>query len=229
MTLKVIGAGYGRTGTASLKLALETLMGGPCYHMSEVLGKPGHVDLWLDVAAGKPDWNAIFGDYVATVDFPASSYTMELASAYPDAKILLSQRDAEKWFDSTQETIFSKKLQGFAEGTKWGRMVKATIEDHIGGDQNDRDAVISAFNNHNNAVREAFGPDRLTVYEPGDGWKPLCDMLGVAEPAEPFPHINSRQEFAGVFDLLGSPIGPAVMNGEGIQMDNAHREMFDKS
>ncbi len=228
MTLKVIGAGFGRTGTASLKLALEKLAGGRCYHMSEVVGTPGHVDLWLDAAAGKPDWNAIFGAYNATVDFPAASYTMELAAAYPDAKILLSQRDAERWYASTQETIFSKTIQELTAGTKWRRMLEATIDDHIGGDENDHDAVIAAYNAHNAAIREAFGPDRLTVYEPGDGWKPLCDMLGVPEPDEPFPHINSRAEFAGVFELLRSPIGPAVMAGEGIPGGPQHEEIFEK-
>ena len=228
MTLKVIGAGFGRTGTASLKIALEKLLGAPCYHMSEVIGNAGHIDLWIDAAAGKPDWNAIFGDYVATVDFPASNYTMQLAKAYPDAKVLLSHRDPERWFESTQDTIFSKRLQGFHAGTKWGRMLKATIDDHIGGDENDRDAVIAAFNDHNAAVREAFGPDRLTVYEPGDGWGPLCEMLGLPEPDEPLPHVNSREEFAGVFELLASPIGPAAMNGDGIGGANAHGEMFEK-
>ena len=102
MTLKVIGAGFGRTGTASLKIALEKLLGAPCYHMSEVLGRAGHVDLWLDAAAGKPDWDAIFDGYAATVDFPASNYWREIADYYPDAKIVLSLRDAERWALSTQ-------------------------------------------------------------------------------------------------------------------------------
>lgn len=219
MTLKVIGAGYGRTGTSSLKIALEKLLGAPCYHMSEVLKNPGHVRLWLDVADGEPDWEKIFENYAATVDFPASSYTMDLAKAYPDAKILLSKRDAKGWYDSTQETIFSKRLQDVSKATKWRKMVQATIDEHIGGDENDHDAVIKSFNNHNARVQETFGTDRLTVWEPGDGWQPLCDMLGVPVPDEPFPHVNSREEFAQIFGLLESPIGPAVMNGDGIPME----------
>lgn len=142
MSLQVIGAGFGRTGTASLKNALELLLGRRCYHMSEVLGQPGHVDHWLDVVAGKPDWDAIFGDYVATVDFPASNYWRELADAFPDAKIVLSVRDPERWFESTQATIFGRELQDRAHGTKWGRMVRGTIDDHDGGDLNHRQCLI---------------------------------------------------------------------------------------
>ena len=227
MSLKVIGAGFGRTATASLKIALETLLGAPCYHMSEVLGKAGQVDLWLDAAAGNPDWDAIFDGYAATVDFPASNYWRELADAYPEAKVLLSLRDPERWFTSTQETIFSPTLQKFQAGTKWGRMIKATIDDHLGGKMNDRDSLISAFNAHNDAVRAAFGDDRLLVFEAKDGWDPLCQFLGVEVPDEPFPHVNSKEEFDAVFGMLESPMGAKVMNGEGMDLPGAmHEEIF---
>ena len=227
MTLQVIGAGFGRTATASLKNALETLLGAPCYHMSEVLGKAGQVDLWLDAAAGKPDWNAIFDGYAATVDFPASNYWRELAQAYPDAKIILSLRDAERWFQSTQETIFSPTLQAFQSGTKWGQMIEATIDDHLGGQMNDRDALIKAFETHNAAVQDAFDDSRLLVFEATQGWGPLCKFLGVAEPDEPFPHVNSKEEFDAVFDMLRSPMGAKVMNGEGMGIPGSmHDEIF---
>ena len=227
MTLKVIGAGFGRTATASLKFALETLLKAPCYHMSEVLGKAGQVDLWLDAANGNADWDAIFDGYAATVDFPASNYWRELAEKYPDAKVLLSLRDPEKWFASTQETIFSPTLQKFQEGTKWGRMIKATIDDHLGGQMNDRGSLIEAFNSHNEAVRSAFGDDRLLVFEAKHGWSPLCSFLGVDEPSEPFPHVNSKEEFDAVFEMLGSPMGAKVMNGEGMDIPGSmHDEIF---
>lgn len=227
MTLKVIGAGFGRTGTASLKVALETLMGGPCYHMSEVLGKPGQVDLWLDVAAGKPDWNAIFDGYVATVDFPASNYWHELAAFYPDARIILSTRDADRWFASTQETIFSEAIGSLHAGTKWGRMLTATIDAYVGGDLQDRDAVIAAYEAHNEAVQKAFGEDRLLVFEASQGWAPLCRFLGVDEPDQPYPHINSRAEFQAVIELLKSPMGAKVMNGDGMDLPGSmHDEVF---
>lgn len=228
MTLKVIGAGFGRTATASLKYALEKLLDAPCYHMSEVLGKPGQVDLWLDAAAGNPDWSSIFNGYAATVDFPASNYWKELAEAYPDAKVLLSLRDPERWFLSTQETIFSRVLQDLHAGTKWGRMIKATIDDHLGGRMSDRDSLINAFETHNANVQDAFGADRLLVFEASQGWKPLCEFLGVPEPNEPFPHVNSKEEFSAVSDLLRSPIGAKVMNGQGMDAEGSmHDEIFD--
>ncbi|MBO6504782.1 MAG: hypothetical protein JJ850_05275 [Kordiimonadaceae bacterium] len=227
MGLDVIGAGFGRTGTASLKVALETLLEARCYHMSEVLGNAGHVDMWLEAAAGNPSWDKIFDGFAATVDFPASNYTFELAEAYPDAKIVLSVRDAERWFTSTQETIFSDTLKGLYQGSKWGRMLKATIDDHLGGDLKDRNALVKAFNDHTARLQEAFGPDRLLVFEAKHGWAPLCEFLGVAEPTEPYPHINTKEEFDSVFDLLRSPIGAAVMNGEGMQNAAAHDELFD--
>ena len=229
MTLKVIGAGFGRTATASLKYALETLLDAPCYHMSEVLGKAGHVDLWLDAAAGRPDWDAIFDGYAATVDFPASNYWRELAQAFPDAKILLSLRDAERWFHSTQETIFSPTLQELQAGTKWGRMIKATIDDHLGGAMNDRDALIAAFEKHNRAVEDAFDGSRLLVFEARQGWGPLCEFLGAREPDEPFPHANSKEEFEAVFAMLRSPMGPKLMNGEGMGAPGSmHDEIFER-
>ena len=227
MSLKVIGAGFGRTGTASLKLALETLLGAPCYHMSEVLGRAGHVQLWQHAAAGQPDWDAIFDGFAASVDFPAAHYWRELADYYPDAKVLLSVRDAERWFESTQATIFSKQLQAIQNGTIWAEMIKATINDHLDGDLNDRAAMVAAFERHNAAVTAAFGPERLLVFEAGQGWGPLCEFLGVDEPSEPYPHINSSQDFAGLFEMLKSPMGEAVMRGEGMSGGSAHSDLFE--
>ncbi|MCR9279914.1 MAG: hypothetical protein NXH85_18295 [Pseudomonadaceae bacterium] len=228
LTLKVIGAGFGRTGTASLKMALELLLDAPCYHMSEVIGKSGHVDHWLDAAAGNPDWPAIFEGYVATVDFPASNYWRQLAEFYPDAKIILSLRDAARWYESTQETIFSKKLQAFQSGTKWGRMCKATIDDHLGGDINDREAVIAAFNEHNEEVKRSFASDRVLVFEAKHGWQPLCQFLDVPVPTTDYPHINSKEEFDGVFELLNSPLGARVTNGEGLPDGPIHEELLSR-
>lgn len=229
MTLKIIGAGFGRTGTASLKVALETLLQSPCYHMSEVLGNAGHVDHWLDAATGNPTWDSIFANYVATVDFPASNYWQELADTYPQAKIILSVRDAESWFQSTQKTIFSKDLQTLYAGTKWGRMIKATVDDHLGGDISDKKAVIAAFHAHNARVADAFGPERLLRFEARDGWAPLCRFLDMPVPDEAFPHINSKEEFDGVLELLKSPIGANAMNGDGMSTDSAHDDFFDNS
>lgn len=228
MALRVIGAGFGRTGTASLKLALETLGCGPCYHMSEVLSHAGHVDLWLDVAAGKPDWDAIFSGYASTVDFPAANYWRELAEFYPDAKLLLSMRSAESWFQSTQETILSQTLQEVSKGTRWRQMVDATTYAPLGNDLHDHDALIAAFHAHNEAVKQAFRPERLLVFEAKDGWAPLCDFLGVSTPDEPYPRINSRAEFEGLFAMMKTPMGQAMMAGRGLEGGSAHERLFDK-
>ena len=227
MTMQVIGSGFGRTATASLKIALEKLLGLPCYHMSEVLGRAGHVDLWLEAAAGKPVWDRIFEGYAATVDFPASNYWRELAAFYPDAKVVHSVRDTARWVQSTQETIFSKTMQDFQEGTKWGRMAKATIDDHLGGDLHDVDALRVAFEKHTAAVKAAFGPDRLLVFEAKQGWEPLCEFLDVPVPDGPYPYVNSKDEFDNVFAMLGSPMGEKMMNGEGAESVSVHDEIFE--
>lgn len=216
MTIKVIGAGFGRTGTSSLKVALETLLDGRCYHMTELLKSRGHVQYWLDVAAGNPDWSTIFDGFVATVDYPASNYYKELAENYPEAKIILSVRDAERWFQSAQDTIFSQKIIDFQEGTKWGRMVQATINDHLGGDVTDKAAVIGAYNEHVKQVKSTFGPERLLVFDAKDGWPPLCDFFGLPEPDTAYPHVNAKEEFENVFRLLSSPVGVRAMDGDGI-------------
>lgn len=226
MSLKIIGAGFGRTATASLKIALETLLGGRCYHMSEVLGTAGHIDLWLDAAAGRPDWAKIFDGYVATVDYPGSFYWREMMAAYPNAKVLLSVRDAEKWFESTQETIFSAPIRETVAGTKWAAMLKATIFDHLGGDTTDRDTLIAIFKQHIADVTASVDPDRLLVFEAKAGWEPLCAFLDVAVPHEPFPRVNSKEDFASVFELLNSPLGPGVMNGDGFGGGSVHDEVF---
>lgn len=230
MSLEIIGAGFGRTGTASLKYALERLGFGPCYHMSEVIGTAGHIGLWLDVADGRPDWPAIFRRYRSTVDFPACSYWRELADFYPDAKLVLSVRDAERWLASTQETIFSRRIREIVAGTPWGEMLAKTTYGQVADDVNDRDAVLAAFHRHNEAVRAAFGPDRLLVYEVKQGWEPLCAFLEVAVPDEPFPRVNSTAEFDGVFEMLGTPLGQRMMDGLGGEAGpSVHDELFRRT
>jgi hypothetical protein len=222
MALKVIGAGFGRTGTASLKLALEQLGFGPCYHMSEVLANAGHIDLWNDVAAGDPDWDEIFKNYESTTDFPASIYWRELAAYYPDAKVILSLRDAERWFESTQQTIMSSKMRSLLNCTPWGAMYDATIGALFDGKLHDHDTLIRVFNEHNAAVRAAFGPDRLLVFEAKEGWAPLCKFLRVPVPEAAFPQVNSKEEMQGLMSMLESDMGREMMEGKG--MPKAVRE-----
>lgn len=195
MTLRVVGAGLGRTGTNSLKLALERLLGGPCYHMFEVFEHiDDHVPTWDAVARGEQvDWADLFDGYVAAVDWPASAYWATLAETYPEALILLSVRDAESWWRSASTTIFPgiESMQG----TPWYEMVDRVMSSTFTARRDDRDAAVAAFDAHNARVLAEAPGDRLLVWQPSDGWEPLCSALGVPVPSEPFPKTNTSEEF----------------------------------
>lgn len=193
MTIKVIGAGFGRTGTLSLKLALEQLGFGPCYHMMEVFKNPAAVGWWIDAANGKPDWPKIFEGYSAAVDWPACTFYAELAETYPEARVILTERDPESWFESTQATIFPAERS--AEASAFQTMFDRVIGDLFDGRLRDHDHVIDVFQRHNATVRQTISADRLLVYEVAEGWAPLCDFLGVPVPNAPMPKVNSKEEF----------------------------------
>jgi Sulfotransferase domain len=195
MSLKVIGAGLGRTATFSLKFALEHLGLGPCYHMSEVFaGARRTIPLWLEVIKGRPDWDSIFDGYQSTSDYPACSYWRELADYYPKAKIVLTLRDADSWFESVSQTIFSEQMQGPLAGSPIEEMMRGAIFDAFGGRVKDRGFMTEWFNRRNQAVIDTLPAQRLLVYTPKQGWGPLCSFLGLAVPDAPFPRVNSRDE-----------------------------------
>ena len=204
MTLAVIGAGLGRTATFSLKFALEHLGFGPCYHMSEVFaGSRRNVPLWLDVIDGQPDWDAIFDGFHSTTDYPACNYWRELATHYPRAKVVLTVRDPDSWFESVSETIFSEGMQGSLVGTPTGDMMRGLIFDIFGDRIGDRQFMTEWFVRRNAEVMESLPPERLLVFSPKEGWEPLCAFLGVPVPVEPFPRINSRDELTDATDEHG--------------------------
>lgn len=210
MALQVIGAGLGRTGTASLKLALEQLGFDPCYHMFEVIEHEPAIAQWSAVAAGAPDWETIFNGhkaYKAGVDFPVAAYWKALAEVYPDAKIILTVRDAESWFASTQETIFNPQFLAAGAGTPFGEMAGAVVGGFFGCDLADKGAMIARFEAHNAEVRAAFPPERLLVFEAREGWGPLCTFLGVNVPVTPFPRVNSREETAAMLRAMAGGAG----------------------
>lgn len=203
MALKVIGAGLGRTGTFTLKTALEMLGCGPCHHMVEVMGNAAaQVPLWNRAADGEPvDWDEIFAGYEATVDWPGCHFYAELAERYPEAKVILSTRDPERWYESMSETILkSMQMMGFVEGLpvpadhpmRFGGVI---ISQKTFGYDYSRDNVIAAFERHVADVRRTIAPGRLLEFEAAQGWEPLCAFLGVPVPDEPFPRTNSREEF----------------------------------
>jgi hypothetical protein len=204
MSLKVIGAGLGRTATFSMKFALEHLGFGPCYHMIEVFaGVRRNVPLWLDVVNGKPDWDAIFDGYQSTTDYPACTYWRELAAHYPAAKVVLTVRDADSWFDSVTETIFSSDMQGTLVGTPIGTMMQGTVLGVFGDRIKDRAFMTDWFERRNQDVIDAMPPERLLVFSPKQGWQPLCDFLGVPVPDVAFPRVNSRDELSHKSDDQG--------------------------
>jgi hypothetical protein len=204
MPLTLIGAGLGRTGTASTKLALERLGVGRCYHMGEVISQPARMAGWVDAAAGKPDWEAIFEGYGACVDYPAASFWRELADYYPDAKVLLNVRSAESWFESVNETILNPGWIEEASGTPPYDFLNATIYRTMDGRMADRDYMLEHFDRHVAQVRETIPAERLLVFEVKQGWEPLCAFLGVPVPEEPFPRVNSREETKAFLAALRS-------------------------
>ncbi len=198
MTLKVIGAGFGRTGTLSLKRALEELGFGPCHHMAEVFKDRAHqVPLWNAALSGKADWNRVFDGFGSAVDWPSAAFWRELAEVYPDAKIILTTRNAENWFDSMSQTIF--KLMSTAETAPDDvrpvlEMAANTVVRSLGGGL-DRGSAIDCFNAHQEAVRSEIPASRLLVFEAKDGWEPLCRFLEVDVPQHDYPRTNDRAEF----------------------------------
>ena len=208
MALSVIGAGFGRTGTMSLKLALEALGVGPCYHMVEVFKNPAAPGWWYEAALDPKtaDWGKIFAGYNATVDWPNATYYKELADAYPAAKVILTQRDPDDWFDSTQATIFKDDIAADAEAA-FPKMLRKVVYELFDGRMHDRDHVISVYLAHNARVRETIAPERLLVYEVAQGWGPLCDFLRLPVPDGPMPKVNSREAFAARA-ARGGPNGP---------------------
>jgi Sulfotransferase domain len=197
MALKIIGAGLGRTGTVSLKIALEQLGVGRCYHMLELLANPAHMALWQKAVDGRPDWDAIFADYGATVDYPGCACWRELAAFYPAAKVVLTVRDPDAWFDSTQATIFSADTKETLADPKFATV--AALMNRLHPDRYDRVSMAAAFERHTRAVIGGIPKERLLVYQVGEGWEPLCAFLGVPVPDMPFPRANVREEIKGIF------------------------------
>ena len=206
MGLQVVGAGLGRTGTHSLKVALEQLLGGPCYHMIEVFGRPEDIPVWHDAARGKaPDWRTFLAGYDAAVDWPAAAFWQELSEANPEAVILLSVRDADGWWRSADRTIFEAMRRPPPEDGSmdaWRAMAEDSLAvGFVREPWNHEDEAKAAFERHNEHVRATAPLERLVEWHPGDGWAPICDALDVPVPEEPFPHVNTTDEFRALAGL----------------------------
>lgn len=201
--LKVVGAGIGRTGTHSLKVALEQLLGGPCHHMVEVFAHQDEVPVWTAAIDGKEiDWGELMKPYVALVDWPGGAFWPELSAANPDALVLLSVRDPDKWYTSCSNTIFGGLKAMADEGNEWMQAMMRLLHDRFSDQLDDRDTMIAAFERHNDAVRKGIPPGRLLEWTAADGWEPICERLGLPVPSEPFPVTNTTEEFR---EMMGLP------------------------
>ncbi|MGV8996954.1 MAG: sulfotransferase family protein [Parvibaculaceae bacterium] len=201
MTLKLIGAGFGRTGTLSLKAALEQIGYGPCHHMLEVFMNQKQAPFFSAAARGeKIDWDALLGSYNSLVDWPGAHFWRELAIHYPQAKVLLSHRDPEKWYSSFADTIMKVMVDEPPEGTPAEaaeviKMASLIVREKTFSGKLDKDHAIAVYKAHNETVKRTIPPERLLVFDVAEGWEPLCKFLGVAVPATDFPRTNSREEF----------------------------------
>jgi hypothetical protein len=205
MPLTVICVGYPRTGTVSMKTALEQLGIKPCYHMSEVIAKPDHWPLWIGAFDGVAQpWDRIFESYSAAADAPTCFFYEELARHFAKARIILTTRDAGRWYDSTQSTVLSPgiSLRFKAAPAEFNNLLLKMGWHPDDPATHDRSAMIGKFLAHNAAVKRAIAPSRLLVFEPSQGWAPLCGVLGQPVPEGPFPHINSTEEFNKMMEGL---------------------------
>ena len=203
MALNVIGAGFGRTGTLSMKAALERLGYVKCHHMLEVFGSDRQLKAWDDIGLGSnPGWDYVFENYEASVDFPSASYWKELVAHYPEAKVILTTRTPESWYKSASDTIYALTtsipgwMKTIPKVSRIGRMVQNTVWQRMfDGRFEDREYAMEVFARHEEEVKASIPADRLLVFHPKEGWEPLCTFLGKPVPDEPFPNVNDTAEF----------------------------------
>ncbi len=224
MALNVVGAGFARTGTLSMQKALDDLGVGPTYHMNDVFRNRPHLQQWLDYGeTGTADWDNLFADFHAAVDFPAACAWKELYETYPDAKVVLTVRDPEAWWDSVNDVLIPtrtmfpawlKRAVPFTQG--WLDMTDRLIWSGIfGGRFHDRAHAIDVFERHIETVKAHCDPERLLVFNIAEGWGPLCAFLDVPVPDEPFPHLNDskslQRRFTGI--RWGTRLAPVALLG----------------
>ena len=199
MTLRVVGAGLPRTGTASLVIALERLLGGRCYHMSVIPGHPFNLGYGWDLAlaGGTPNWDEVFQGFVAEVDWPASMFWNELSNAYPASLVLLSTRDSpETWWHSCNETFLPFARRALAQDWNDGRGLTDLLERFTGAKHwDDQATMMTAYERHHESVRQTIPKERLLDWNARMGWEPICAALRLPVPELPFPWVNRRSDW----------------------------------
>ncbi len=215
--MKMIGVGFGRTGTMSLKAALEELGAGPCFHMIDLItgeNKARDLDQWVKVANDEPvDWTEVFDGWEATVDWPAATKWREIAAAFPDVPVLLNVRDFDGFYKSCANTIMAVKEAAAAGELEqdasreppapelWGVIDKLIWEGDFQGRFKDKEWAREMYWDRVETIKREIPADRLVYWELGDGWEPLADALGVEAPDKPFPHLHDTNEFRAEFGL----------------------------
>lgn len=211
--MKVLGAGFGRTGTMSLKIALEKLGIGPCYHMREVVSHPSHIKIWYDISRGEhPNWDRLFSGFNSAVDFPVCLFYEELVNKFPDAKFILTLRDFDTWYESTANTIYKVPTML----PDWFKRVVYPIRMFIELQVNliwvglfknnfsDIESTELVYNEHLKSVKKTIPADKLLIYRVNEGWGPLCEFLNVDKPEIPFPKVNDTAEMLRNFAIVKS-------------------------
>ncbi|OBQ79308.1 sulfotransferase family protein [Mesorhizobium sp. WSM3873] len=199
MTIRVIGTGFGRTGTDSMREALTMLGFGPCHHMSEVMAHAEQKRLWRALAQGAaPDWDRLFAGYKSCVDWPSVHYWRELIEAYPEARVILTWRSPESWWESFAKTILPAVIDSQDQESLGVALVTKQV---FGGRPQDRAHAIAVYEANIEAVLKTVPAERLLVHKLGDGWAPLCAHLGVPVPDEPYPNRNTTKEFRTALSL----------------------------
>ena len=209
--MKVFGAGFGRTGTMSLKFALEKLRIGPCYHMREVVSRPSHIKLWYDISRGEhPNWNRLFSGFNSAVDFPVCLFYKQLINIFPEAKFILTLRDFDTWYISTANTIYKVPsiLPDWFERVVYPIRMFIVMQVNLiwvglfKNNFSDRDSTKLVYYEHIESVKKIIPADKLLIYNVKEGWEPLCEFLDVDVPDIPFPKVNDTAEMIRNFAII---------------------------
>ena len=209
--MKVFGAGFGRTGTMSLKFALEKLRIGPCYHMREVVSRPSHIKLWYDISRGEhPNWNRLFSGFNSAVDFPVCLFYKQLINIFPEAKFILTLRDFDTWYISTANTIYKVPsiLPDWFERVVYPIRMFIVMQVNLiwvglfKNNFSDRDSTKLVYYEHMESVKKIIPADKLLIYNVKEGWEPLCEFLDVDVPGIPFPKVNDTAEMLRNFAII---------------------------
>ena len=209
--MKVFGAGFGRTGTMSLKFALEKLRIGPCYHMREVVSRPSHIKLWYDISRGEhPNWNRLFSGFNSAVDFPVCLFYKQLINIFPEAKFILTLRDFDTWYISTANTIYKVPsiLPDWFERVVYPIRMFIVMQVNLiwvglfKNNFSDRDSTKLVYYEHIESVKKIIPADKLLIYNVIEGWEPLCEFLDVDVPDIPFPKVNDTAEMLRNFAII---------------------------